>query len=98
MLIEQKKTTVHIVNENHNFFAVPLSNHIPEDAPKALAPLAVKFCQAQSCPTKVGLSDSSTYDQDGNKADHIVFPFKVDQEIFQFYKLICLIISNMNVK
>ena len=86
-----------IVNENHNFFAVPLSNHIPEDAPKSLAPLALKFCQAQSCPTKVGLSDASTYDQDGNKADDIVFPFKVDQEILQFYKLICLIhIHNQN--
>ena len=70
-----------IVNENHNFFAVPLSNHIPEDAPKAFAPLNLKFCQAQSCPTKVGLSDVCTYDQDGNKADDVVFPFKVDQEI-----------------
>jgi len=67
-----------IADENHNFFAVPLSNHIPEDAPLALAPLALKFCQAQSCPTKVGLSDASTYDQNGNEADNVVFPFKVN--------------------
>jgi len=62
---------------NHNFFAAPLRNHIPEDAPMALIPAALKFCQAQSCPTKVGLSDVCTYDQDGNKAANVVFPFKV---------------------
>ena len=66
-----------IADKNYNFFAVPLSNHIPEEAPLALAPLALKFCQAQSCPTKVGLSDACTYDQDGNKVDNVVFPFKV---------------------
>merc|ERR1711944_32339 len=66
-----------IADENYNFFAVPLSNHIPEDAPLALAPLALKFCQAKSCPTKVGLSDACKYDQDGNEVDNVVFPFKV---------------------
>jgi len=66
-----------IADENYNFFAVPLSNHIPEEAPLALAPLALKFCQAQSCPTKVGLSDACRYDQDGNEVDNVVFPFKV---------------------
>jgi len=66
-----------IVDENHNFFAVPLFNHISEHAPAALIPVNVKFCQAQSCPTKVGLSDASTYDQDGNIAEDVIFPFKV---------------------
>jgi len=66
-----------IADNNYNFFAVPLSNHIPEDTPARLEPLAKKFCQAQSCPTKVGLSDVCKYDQDGNKAENVVFPFKV---------------------
>jgi len=66
-----------MADENYNFFGVPLSNHIPEDAPFGFGALALKFCQAQSCPTKVGLSDASTYDQDGNKVDNVVFPFKV---------------------
>jgi len=66
-----------MTDNNHNFFAVSLRNHIPEDAPVALIPAALKFCQAQSCPTKVGLSDVCTYDQEGNKAENVVFPFKV---------------------
>ena len=71
-----------IENENYNFFAVPLSNHKLEEDPMGLAPLTRKFCQAQTCETKVGLSDASTYDQDGNKANDVVFPFKVNEEIY----------------
>ena len=66
-----------IVNNNYNFFSVPLSNQIPEDAPIFLIPVAIKFCQAQDCPTKVGLSDICRYDQDGNEVQDIVFPYKV---------------------
>ena len=65
---------------NHNFFAVPISNHIPKDnGVPLLASVAIglKFSQAQSNPTKVGLSDAATYDQDGNRVDNVVFPFKV---------------------
>ena len=65
-------------NKNHNFFSVPISNHIPEELPLALNTLVFpKFCQAQSCVTKIGLSDASTYDQDGSKAKTVSFPFKV---------------------
>ena len=67
-----------MVDNNYNFFAVPMSNHIPEDAPAFLIPVALKFCQAQSCPTKVGLSDVCKYDQEGNEAENVVFPFKVN--------------------
>ena len=70
-----------IPDNNYNFFAVPLMNHIPEDTPAALIPVALKFCQAQSCPTKVGLSDLCTYDQEGNKSDDVEFPFKVSLNI-----------------
>jgi len=66
-----------IPGENYNFFNVTLRNHIPEDMPITLAPAALKFCQAQGCPTKVGLSDVCTYDQDGNRPENVVFPFKV---------------------
>jgi len=62
-----------IADKNYNFFAVPLSNQIPDDAPK----IAIKFCQAQACVTKVGLSDVCRYDQEGNEVQDIVFPYKV---------------------
>ena len=66
-----------IADGNYNFFSVPLLNQIPEDAPAVLIPVAIKFCQAQDCPTKVGLSDICKYDQEGNEAENIVFPYKV---------------------
>lgn len=66
---------------NYNFFAVPLTNQLPDDIPLPLVPLGVKFCQAQSCPVKVGLSDICKYDQEGNEAEEIVFPFKVTFDI-----------------
>jgi hypothetical protein len=64
-----------------NFFAVPLANHVPEHIPMKLIPAVLKFCQAKTCPTKVGLSDLCTYDQDGNKSDNVKFPFKVSLTI-----------------
>merc|ERR1712020_408212 len=42
-----------------------------------LQPIANKFCQAQDCVTKVGLSDVCRYDQEGNEVQDIVFPYKV---------------------
>ena len=66
-----------IVDNNYNFMAVPLFNHIPDNVPAKLIPVAMKFCQAQSCPTKLGLSDVCRYDQEGNEVDEVVFPFKV---------------------
>ena len=70
-----------IADQNYNFFAVPLPNHIPEDIPRKIIPLVIKFCQAQSCATKVGLSDLCSYDQEGNTPDEVVFPFKVSLPI-----------------
>ena len=65
-------------NNNHDFFSVSLSNHIPEEIPTLQKIIvAPKFCQAQSCLTKVGLSNICTYDQDGNRAENVKFPFKV---------------------
>ena len=66
-----------MADKNYNFFAVPLSNHIPEDVPKQAIAGVMKFCQAQPCVTKVGLSALCTYDQEGNKPDDVVLPFKV---------------------
>lgn len=66
-----------IADNNYNFFSVPLYNQISEETPIFLIPVAIKFCQAQDCPTKVGLSDICRYDQEGNEAENIVFPYKV---------------------
>ena len=68
-----------IADNNYNFFSVPLSNHIPDKTPIFAIPLVIKFCQAQHCPTKVGISNICQIDQEGNEVDdeNIVFPFKV---------------------
>lgn len=66
-----------IADSNYNFFSVPMSNVIPEDTPIPLIPVALKFCQAQDCPTKVGISDVCKYDQEGNEVENLVFPYKV---------------------
>jgi len=70
-----------IADSNYNFFSVPLLNLIPEEMPASFKTksklILTKFCQAQDCPTKVGLSDLCKYDQEGNEAENIVFPFKV---------------------
>ena len=66
-----------IADNNYNFFSVPLRNQIPDDVPIPLIPAAMKFCQAQDCPTKVGISDVCRYDQDGNEAETNIFPYLV---------------------
>lgn len=63
-----------------NFFKVPISNHIPDNIPLPLIPAALKFCQAEKCPTKVGISDLGKYDQDGNEVEQPIFPFKLTFE------------------
>ena len=65
-------------NNNHNFFALPLKNHLSDqvnDIPTTL--LAQKFCQTGHCITKVGLSHVCTHDQEGNEVAELRFPFKV---------------------
>lgn len=57
---------------HNNFFAVTMTNHLPAGFPANLGP---KFCQAQRCINKVGLSDVCTYDQDGEKVNNVIFPF-----------------------
>ena len=65
-----------IENGNHNFFAVPLTTHTPQ----INNPVAMKFCQASWCPEKIGVSDLCKYDQDGNEAEKLVFPFHLSME------------------
>merc|ERR1712088_941375 len=64
---------------NHNFFAFPLSNHLPvptdPDIPTTV--LAQKFCTTGHCITKVGLSNVCTHDQEGTEYPDPIFPFKV---------------------
>lgn len=64
-------------NGNHNFFATSLSNHLPAMIDH---PGPGKFCQGTNCPERIGISDVCKYDQDGNEAEELVFPFKVTFE------------------
>lgn len=66
-------------NNNYNFFAANLSNHIPAAVAASSQFLVGKFVQASSCPTQVGLSDICRYDIDGKKTSdsNIKFPYKV---------------------
>ena len=66
-----------IANNNYNFFSVPLSSQISV-SPLTLIAGVMKLCQASDCQTKVGLSDICRYDQEGNEAENIVFPYKVN--------------------
>ena len=61
-------------NGNHNFFSVPISNHLSETI---YNPAVLKFCQATDCPEKLGISDICKYDQDGNEANPLVFPYRL---------------------
>ena len=64
-------------NGNHNFFCCNLSNHNPSPTSPQNRIFAIKFGQASSCITKVGLADAARYDQDGNEATTLVFPYKI---------------------
>jgi len=62
---------------NFNFFAETMSNHIPAEANSLQLKLMVqKFCQTGHCLSKVGISHLTTYDQDGNTVEEPKFPFK----------------------
>ena len=50
-----------IPNNNYNFFAVPLTNHIPSASNFQTKAFVAKFKQASKCVTKVGLSDLARY-------------------------------------
>ena len=63
---------------NHNFFAVPLRNHVSDDMGATILPLATKFCQVGHCITKVGLSDMCKFDQEGTLYDTPNFPFQIE--------------------
>lgn len=73
-------------DNNYNFMAKTLSNHLPRaEGPAALA-LAKKFEQKSGCPTMVGLSDICKYDIDGSLVKKVVFPYelKLDSKVIQF--------------
>ena len=63
---------------NHNFFAMPLKNHVSGDINDIVTIVASeKFCTTGHCITKVGLSHWCTSDQEGNTVENPVFPFKL---------------------
>ena len=67
-----------IPDENYNFFAVPLTNHIPvpvTNIPNVL--LGKKFCQSGHCITKNGISNLASIDQEGNVEEAPNAPYRV---------------------
>ena len=69
-----------IPNDNHNFFAVPVKSHIPDDMNTVTEILAQRFCQTGHCITKIGLSDMASYDQEGTFYQTPIFPFRLELE------------------
>ena len=68
-------------DNNHDFFAATLTNHLPADiSDAATVALALRFCSTGHCVTKVGLSDVCQHDQEGNDYPDPIFPFKVSFE------------------
>lgn len=59
---------------SYNFFKVSLTNQLSDDVPPPLIPVAIKFCQAERCALKVGISYLTKYDQDGNEVEN--FPIQ----------------------
>jgi len=66
-------------DKNFDFFAAPVSNHLPDTNPSniPLKLLKRRFCTTGHCITKVGLSNVCSHDQNGNVANDNIFPFKV---------------------
>merc|ERR1712029_583711 len=88
-----------IPDDNHDFFAVPLSNVIPDVSGGATDLLAQKFCSTGHCITKVGLSDMASYDQEGTNyaepVSHSKLPLNQQMSIFKkpnltLWKHLCL--------
>ena len=48
-------------DNQYNFFAAPLYNHIASAKSPAAIALVQKFMQASACPPKTGLSDAARY-------------------------------------
>lgn len=59
---------------SNDFFAQDITNHVP---PSTALQALMKFQQASSCISMVGLSDVCLYDQDGTKASNVAFPYQV---------------------
>jgi hypothetical protein len=57
-----------------DFFYNDITNH---GAPPTALEALMKFQQASSCISMVGLSDVCVYDQDGSKASSVSFPFQI---------------------
>lgn len=68
-----------LANNDYNFFAKPLSNHLPPPDTAATKVVAAKFQQASGCVTMVGLSDICSFKTDGTKINpiNLRFPFKL---------------------
>jgi len=61
---------------NYNYFSVSQSNHVPP-ATGLAAKILSKFYQASNCPTKVGLSYAAQFNQNGEEAKDLKFPYKL---------------------
>lgn len=62
--------------EGFNFFSENLTNHLPPPPLSAL-PAVLKFQQASTCVTAVGLSDAAKYDHNGFAVDDPIFPYEL---------------------
>ena len=68
---------------SYDFFSVNVSNHNIADFEHLIATnpkvgfVLSRLCSSGYCINKVGLSDVCTYDQQGNRADNVIFPFKL---------------------
>ena len=65
-------------DNSHDFFSVPMSNHIPTNFSGIAVTVFVKrLCMSGHCGMKVGLSNVCSHDQNGIEANKNIFPFKV---------------------
>ena len=61
-------------SSNWNYFGAPQTNNV---APPDALVLTGKFQQATGCVSRVGLSDLCAYDQAGQKATKLKFPYEI---------------------
>jgi len=66
-------------HKSYNFFLHDLTNHPPLFKPTALSDkmLIKKFSEASKWPTMLGLSNMAKWDEKGNEASNIDFPFRL---------------------
>jgi len=63
-----------------NFFANDVTNHLPDlppTAPLLILKLRDVFAKASKWPVLLGISDMSTYDENGNAVSSPVFPYRL---------------------